>query len=102
MLKESDSVEKGMSILSPFETAVGRVGLMICFDVRVVLLSVSISYALCSPLQAVSSHLHPPCFIYPQSSHLVLEIPKPYSQNTQFPWPASPEGLIMQVLNVLL
>lgn len=34
MLKESRSVEKGMSILPPFDTAVGRVGLMICFDVR--------------------------------------------------------------------
>jgi predicted amidohydrolase len=33
VLKESNSVEKGMSILPPFETAVGRVGLLICFDV---------------------------------------------------------------------
>lgn len=33
LLKESNSVEKGMSILPPFETAVGRVGLTICFDV---------------------------------------------------------------------
>jgi len=32
-LKESDSIEKGMSILPPFSTPVGRVGLMICFDV---------------------------------------------------------------------
>lgn len=35
VLKESNSVEKGMSILPPFETAVGRVGLTICFDVGV-------------------------------------------------------------------
>lgn len=35
VLKESNSVEKGMSILPPFETQVGRVGLTICFDVRV-------------------------------------------------------------------
>ena len=35
VLKESNSVEKGMSILPPFETVLGRVGLMICFDVCV-------------------------------------------------------------------
>jgi predicted amidohydrolase len=34
VLKESNSVEKGMSILPPFDTPVGRVGLTICFDVR--------------------------------------------------------------------
>ncbi|KAF2461002.1 nitrilase [Lineolata rhizophorae] len=34
VLKESNSVEKGMSILPPFETPVGRVGLTICFDLR--------------------------------------------------------------------
>ena len=33
VLKESISVEKGMSILPPFETQIGRVGLTICFDV---------------------------------------------------------------------
>lgn len=33
VLRESAGVEKGMSILPPFETAVGRVGLMVCFDV---------------------------------------------------------------------
>ena len=33
VLKESDSVEKGMVILPPFTTPVGRVGLTICFDV---------------------------------------------------------------------
>jgi predicted amidohydrolase len=33
-LKESNSVEGGNSILPPVETAVGRVGLAICFDVR--------------------------------------------------------------------
>lgn len=33
VLKESNSVEKGGSILPPFETPVGRVGLTICFDV---------------------------------------------------------------------
>lgn len=30
------SVEKGTSILPPFETPVGRVGMMICFDVRTI------------------------------------------------------------------
>lgn len=34
LLKESDSVEKGQEIISPFETAVGKVGLTICFDLR--------------------------------------------------------------------
>ncbi|KAA6410869.1 MAG: nitrilase [Lasallia pustulata] len=34
VLKESRSVERGNSILPPFETAVGRVGLSICFDLR--------------------------------------------------------------------
>jgi predicted amidohydrolase len=33
VLKESNSVEKGMSILPPFETDIGCVGLTICFDV---------------------------------------------------------------------
>jgi deaminated glutathione amidase len=33
VLKESNSVEKGMSILPPFDTLLGRVGLTICFDV---------------------------------------------------------------------
>ncbi|KAJ9224395.1 putative nitrilase [Paecilomyces variotii] len=34
VLKESTSVEKGMEILPPFETSLGRVGLAICFDLR--------------------------------------------------------------------
>ncbi|PLB46747.1 carbon-nitrogen hydrolase [Aspergillus steynii IBT 23096] len=34
VLKESSSVEKGMEIVPPFETPVGRVGLSICFDLR--------------------------------------------------------------------
>lgn len=33
MLKQSRSVEKGMEILPPFDTPVGRVGMTICFDV---------------------------------------------------------------------
>ena len=32
VLKESNSIEKGLNILPPFETSVGRVGLAICFD----------------------------------------------------------------------
>ena len=32
-LKESNSVEAGKQIVAPVETVVGRVGLMICFDV---------------------------------------------------------------------
>ncbi|EAS31615.3 nitrilase [Coccidioides immitis RS] len=34
VLKESRSVEKGMKIVPPFETPVGRLGLSICFDLR--------------------------------------------------------------------
>ncbi|KAI9851662.1 MAG: Carbon-nitrogen hydrolase [Thelocarpon superellum] len=34
VLKESNSVEKGMQILPPFDTALGRVGMTICFDLR--------------------------------------------------------------------
>ncbi|KAI9840694.1 MAG: Carbon-nitrogen hydrolase [Sclerophora amabilis] len=34
VLKESNSVEQGMQILPPFKTALGRVGMMICFDLR--------------------------------------------------------------------
>ncbi|KAL8755999.1 MAG: hypothetical protein Q9199_003233 [Rusavskia elegans] len=34
ILKESNSVEKGTEILPPFPTAVGHVGLLICFDLR--------------------------------------------------------------------
>lgn len=34
VLKESDSVERGSSILPPFDTAVGKVGLCICYDLR--------------------------------------------------------------------
>ena len=33
VLKESESVEKGPEIVPPFDTAVGKVGLTICFDV---------------------------------------------------------------------
>ena len=33
VIRESDSVEPGSSILPPFNTSVGRVGLTICFDV---------------------------------------------------------------------
>ncbi|MCJ1223654.1 Carbon-nitrogen hydrolase [Toensbergia leucococca] len=34
VLKESRSVEKGMKIQPPFDTAIGRVGMTICFDLR--------------------------------------------------------------------
>ncbi|KAF2145416.1 uncharacterized protein K452DRAFT_315667 [Aplosporella prunicola CBS 121167] len=33
-MKESDSVERGDSILPPFSTPVGKAGLLICFDLR--------------------------------------------------------------------
>ncbi|KAI4277131.1 MAG: hypothetical protein LQ337_002004 [Flavoplaca oasis] len=33
-LQESNSVEKGTEIVAPFSTAVGNVGLLICFDLR--------------------------------------------------------------------
>ena len=34
VLKESNSVEPGSEIVRPFETAIGKVGMMICFDLR--------------------------------------------------------------------
>ena len=34
VVMESRSIEKGMKIVPPFETPVGRVGLAICFDLR--------------------------------------------------------------------
>ncbi|KAI9766083.1 MAG: Carbon-nitrogen hydrolase [Geoglossum simile] len=34
VLRESSVVEKGLSILPPFETPIGRVGMAICFDVK--------------------------------------------------------------------
>ncbi|KAL1973446.1 hypothetical protein VTN31DRAFT_6081 [Thermomyces dupontii] len=34
ILKESERVERGSKILPPFDTAVGRVGLAVCFDLR--------------------------------------------------------------------
>ncbi|KAL2376204.1 hypothetical protein RJZ90_007658 [Blastomyces dermatitidis] len=42
VLKESRSVEKGMEILPPFNTPVGRVGLSICFDLRFPEISLSL------------------------------------------------------------
>ncbi|PGH12347.1 hypothetical protein AJ80_06757 [Polytolypa hystricis UAMH7299] len=42
VLKESRSVEKGMEILPPFDTPVGRVGLSICFDLRFPEISLSL------------------------------------------------------------
>ncbi|KAF2093058.1 nitrilase [Rhizodiscina lignyota] len=34
VIRESDSVEKGSSILPPFDSALGRIGMTICFDLR--------------------------------------------------------------------
>lgn len=34
VMKESDTIEPGNEIMPPFDTAVGKVGSMICFDVR--------------------------------------------------------------------
>ncbi|MDI1490607.1 MAG: Carbon-nitrogen hydrolase [Ramalina farinacea] len=42
ILKESNSVEPGNKILPPFDTAVGKVGEMICFDLRFPTLSTRI------------------------------------------------------------
>lgn len=33
VLKESNGVEKGMAVLPPFQTPIGRLGMTICFDV---------------------------------------------------------------------
>ncbi|KAF1814372.1 putative nitrilase [Eremomyces bilateralis CBS 781.70] len=42
VLRESHSVEKGDSILPPFDTVLGRVGLAICFDLRFPEISVAL------------------------------------------------------------
>ncbi|KAM7190210.1 Carbon-nitrogen hydrolase [Naviculisporaceae sp. PSN 640] len=42
VLKESNSVEKGMEIVPPFETSLGKVGNMICFDLRFPEISLSL------------------------------------------------------------
>lgn len=42
VLRESKSVEPGNDIVRPFETVLGRVGLMICFDLRFPTLSTRI------------------------------------------------------------
>lgn len=42
ILKESNSVEPGSSILPPFQTSLGLMGLMICFDLRFSALSARI------------------------------------------------------------
>ena len=42
VLKESKSVEPGASILPPFPTSLGSMGLMICFDLRFPALSARI------------------------------------------------------------
>lgn len=34
IMKESDTVEAGSEIIPPFESPVGRIGMMICFDLR--------------------------------------------------------------------
>lgn len=34
VMKESNTIEPGHEILAPFDTAVGKVGAMICFDLR--------------------------------------------------------------------
>lgn len=39
MLKESNSVEPGGSILAPFPSPLGKIGSMICFDLRFPVLS---------------------------------------------------------------
>jgi predicted amidohydrolase len=41
-LKESDSVEPGVEIVPPMETVTGRVGMMICFDLRFPEISLSL------------------------------------------------------------
>ena len=42
VLRESNSVEPGSSILPPFSTSLGSIGLMICFDLRFPALSTRI------------------------------------------------------------
>lgn len=41
-MKESAIIEPGSSILAPFDTSVGKVGSMICFDLRFPEISLSL------------------------------------------------------------
>lgn len=58
-LKESDSVEKGNEIPRPFDTALGRIGMMICFDLRFPEINVSLKR------QGAEIFLYPSAFTVP-------------------------------------
>lgn len=54
-MRESDTVEAGNEIVAPFDTIVGKVGLMICFDVM------SLSFRLLGNVLTVLSSGFPNC-----------------------------------------
>lgn len=59
VLTESKSVEKGMNILPPFDTPVGRVGLTICFDLRFPEISLALKRQNCQVLTFPSAFTVP-------------------------------------------
>ncbi|OIW27107.1 carbon-nitrogen hydrolase [Coniochaeta ligniaria NRRL 30616] len=59
VLKESDWVEKGASILPPFATAVGRVASSICFDLRFPEISLALRHQGCDILTFPSAFTVP-------------------------------------------
>lgn len=58
-MKESNTVEPGNEILPPFETSIGKVGAMICFDVRFPEISLSLKR------QKADVMLYPSAFTVP-------------------------------------
>jgi deaminated glutathione amidase len=59
VLKESDSVEPGMKIVPPVDTCVGKLGLLICFDLRFPELSLSLKR------QGAQTLVYPSAFTVP-------------------------------------
>ena len=58
-LKESDSVEPGMEIVPPVDTCVGKLGLLICFDLRFPEPSLSLKW------QGAQTLVYPSAFTVP-------------------------------------
>ena len=65
-MKESDTIEAGNEILPPFETPFGKLGLMICFDVR------QYSSSSSSSSSSTTTTLHFPRYDFTTFPHILL------------------------------